>query len=218
MQTIEPNPNVITQKTKRKLSPLRCQITGIYGLKNKLNGKWYVGQSLDAIGRLKDYKQGRCKSQPKIYRALLKYGNDSFEKVIIERCEAVPWILDYREIYWIKFYNSVENGYNCSYGGTGGTIESKRARSKGFLHLIKNCPDFQKKFSDTMKKFEHKGVKCPSYGLKWITNETEDCKIKKEEVVPFGWRLGRKFNAKFASRNKKSPSVSEIFNGSRPTI
>jgi predicted GIY-YIG superfamily endonuclease len=38
---------------------------GIYGLRNKLNGKWYVGQSLDIRARLMLYRRGRLSKTTK---------------------------------------------------------------------------------------------------------------------------------------------------------
>jgi group I intron endonuclease len=93
------------------------KIVGIYGLKNKITGKWYIGQSTNILRRFRDYKTLRCKKQPNIYFAIIKYGFDSFEKIILEECESADWILDYREIYWIKFYDSFLNGYNLTEGG-----------------------------------------------------------------------------------------------------
>ena len=110
-----------TNETEPKFSNDKCVVTGIYGLRNKINGKWYVGQSVDIYKRWKSYRILKCKSQPKLYRTLKKYGYDTFEKVVIEECDSVEWILDYREMYWIRHLNSVKNGYNVSHGGSTNT-------------------------------------------------------------------------------------------------
>jgi hypothetical protein len=39
---------------------------------------------------------------------------------------------------------------------------------------------------------KQKGCKNSQYGTCWITNEKENKKIKKEEIIPNGWKLGRK--------------------------
>lgn len=105
------------------------KIVGIYGLRNKINGKWYVGQSVDVIDRWKGYSKYDCKKQRKLYNALLKYGYDSFEKVIIEECEEIIWIMDYREMYWIRNMRTMGEGYNLTEGGAGGK-KSKETREK----------------------------------------------------------------------------------------
>lgn len=101
------------------------KLVGIYGLRNKINGKWYVGQSIDIIDRWKDYRKLKCKCQRKLYNALKKYGYGGFEKVVIERCDPIEWILDYREMYWIRHLNSVETGYNLTHGGSRGRLSSE---------------------------------------------------------------------------------------------
>lgn len=49
-----------------------------------------------------------------------KYGIESFEIEAIEKCDNE--IIDERETYWIKFYNSCGQGYNCTLGGEGGLL------------------------------------------------------------------------------------------------
>lgn len=111
------------------------KIVGIYGLQNKLKPeKWYVGQSNDIADRWhKAYTLLHCKKQRKIYSALKKYGSERFRKVVLEEC--LEQHLNDRETYWIHFYNSVENGYNLTYGGEGGHVseETKRLLSKKLL-------------------------------------------------------------------------------------
>lgn len=128
MQTTEQNQNDTTSEIKKKSSNAKC--CGIYGLKNKTNGKWYVGQSVRSIAdRWSSYKNLQCDSQPKLFNAIVKYGYDNFEKIILEECEAEQSILDSREDYWIRYHNSVENGYNCRYGGANGSF-SDEAKQK----------------------------------------------------------------------------------------
>lgn len=97
------------------------RVCGIYGLQCKLTGKWYVGQSVDVRGRLYcAYELMHCKNQPKIYNALKKYGYNGFNAIIIETCAEIDWIMDYREIYWIRRLDSIRNGYNLKEGGSHG--------------------------------------------------------------------------------------------------
>lgn len=94
------------------------KIVGIYGLRNKVNDKWYIGQSIDIHHRWNNaYKLMHCEYQKKIYRALKKYGYDAFDKVILEECVEDMNILNQREEYWILYYNSIKNGYNIRLAG-----------------------------------------------------------------------------------------------------
>lgn len=98
------------------------------------NGKCYVGQAKDfnsrQQGRLCDYNKWlidkddetatdleRRGSNPKLFRAFLKYGVENCELEILEEDIENSDLLNEREIYWIAFYNCVEDGYNISAGG-----------------------------------------------------------------------------------------------------
>jgi len=106
------------------------QICGVYKITNIINGKIYIGQSVDIERRWRQHKKiGRNLSEDKysrdydkvLYRAMRKYGVDSFEFSIIEECDESE--LYEREQYWIKFYESTtigDKGYNLNDGGAGG--------------------------------------------------------------------------------------------------
>jgi group I intron endonuclease len=120
-----------------------CMICGIYGFQNRTHpNKWYVGLSSTIEKRFNNYRKFQCKGQPKFYRALLEFGYDGFEKVILEECDESK--LGEREIYWTNFYNSVKNGYNLREGGHRGkhSEESKTKMSKS--HMGKIITDSQK--------------------------------------------------------------------------
>jgi group I intron endonuclease len=93
---------------------------GIYGLKNKITGKWYVGQSVDISRRLDDYAKGRHQGQRKLSDAILKHGYENFEQVVLEECS--PSLLDCRESFWINHHDAISNGYNIRSGRRGGHI------------------------------------------------------------------------------------------------
>lgn len=106
------------------------EISGIYGLKNKTTGKWYVGYSKNIFKRWLKYKKHSCRKQHKIFAALVKYGYDDFEKVILEECSTRPEVWVPREKYWIQRLNCVADGYNLTPGGDGpGEINRGKKRS-----------------------------------------------------------------------------------------
>jgi group I intron endonuclease len=55
----------------------------------------------------------------------------------------------------------------------------------------KHTPETVEKMKQSHKG-AGKGNKNSQYGTCWITNEVENRKIKKEDQIPEGWRLGRK--------------------------
>lgn len=91
----------------------------IYKITNNINGKVYIGKTTETIkerfqGHINDSKRERCKNRP-LYRAFNKYGIENFS---IELVEEVPLeSLSDREIYWIGYYHSYEEGYNATIGG-----------------------------------------------------------------------------------------------------
>jgi len=105
------------------------KLVGIYGLQNKVKPeKWYVGQSNDITYRWNQYKNLCLSHQPKLRRAILKYGWDSFATVLLEQCEPIQDVLDAREDHWIKTKNSIKNGYNCRGGGSRGKLAESTKR------------------------------------------------------------------------------------------
>lgn len=90
----------------------------IYLISNDLNSKLYVGQTIQSIERR--FINHCCNSSDRgqnmyIKRAILKYGKEHFKIELIEEC-SIEW-LDRREIFWIDYFDSFNNGYNLTAGG-----------------------------------------------------------------------------------------------------
>ena len=89
---------------------------GIYKITNKINGKVYIGQSVDIHRRWRAEKNNAFNPQSCEYdcsrsKAFRKYGLDNFEFEVVEECLAQD--LNNREVYWANYYNSyVPRGYN----------------------------------------------------------------------------------------------------------
>lgn len=94
---------------------------GIYKITNKINGKVYIGQSVNIEERFKSHKYSYNNSKvsgynTKFYRALRKYGIVNFSFEIVEEVLNRQDLND-KEIFWIKYYDSFKNGYNSTLGG-----------------------------------------------------------------------------------------------------
>ena len=89
----------------------------IYIIKNKINNKVYIGQTTQLVqDRWLKHKSDSKYKDSKLYRAINKYGINNFYYEILE--EDIPRNkLDDRERYWIKEYDSYNNGYNSTFGG-----------------------------------------------------------------------------------------------------
>ena len=92
----------------------------IYCISNYINSKKYIGQTHYSIQkRWQEHKydssSNKCANRP-LYNAIKKYGIDNF---YIEQIEEVSdEKLNEREIYWIEYYDSFNNGYNATKGGS----------------------------------------------------------------------------------------------------
>lgn len=86
----------------------------IYKITNMLNGKVYIGQTINLNGRYGNHKSG--KSSLFIHGAIRKYGFKNFKLEVIEEVPKKLKVMNDREIYWINHYNSCdpEIGYNYS--------------------------------------------------------------------------------------------------------
>lgn len=88
-------------------------MVGIYKITNSINGKIYIGQSINIERRFSEHCR---KNETLIDKEIQKIGKDFFTFEVIEKCSLSE--LDNREIYWIKYYNSLfPSGYNCTEGG-----------------------------------------------------------------------------------------------------
>ena len=92
---------------------------GVYCIRNTINNKVYIGQSINIEGRWRDHSriEGEVKSRYTLSKAFKKYGLDNFEFIILETCTTEE--LDNLEIQWIKLMDSTSSskGYNLNTGG-----------------------------------------------------------------------------------------------------
>lgn len=96
--------------------------TGIYKIENKINGRVYIGQSVNIENRWREHKRGKQSPNMVISRAIKKYGSSHFTFGIIELCSRAD--LNTKEVYWISVYNSYKKGYNSTTGGDAPTDKS----------------------------------------------------------------------------------------------
>ena len=88
----------------------------IYEIENIINHKIYIGQTTRTLEER--FKEHRNKNFP-IGKAIRKYGEKIFVKVILAECETQEQ-LNELEIYWITKLNcKAPNGYNLTDGGEG---------------------------------------------------------------------------------------------------
>lgn len=117
---------------------IQNNVCGIYLIRNNINNKIYIGQSLNTHRRWNEHlrsgqpekysKKSLRDSNTPIHKAMQKYGIENFTITILEQCSKEE--LDEKEQYWIYLLNSNDKniGYNITNGG------QKNFALKGELH------------------------------------------------------------------------------------
>lgn len=109
--------------------------SGIYSIENKINGKTYIGSSVNLKRRLNCHlvllSTNRHPNQ-KLQRAWNKYGSKNFVVDVLEYLQPTKEILLAREQHWIELLGVVATGYNISptAGSSLGTKFTEETRAK----------------------------------------------------------------------------------------
>ena len=187
------------------------KISGIYKIVNTGNGKKYVGSTVNVKKRWNEHRRDLRQNKhhsPYLQRAWNKYGEDTFEFLIIEECEPVKKILIEREQFWIDTVHAYgKTGYNvaktagASMAGmkhTKSTLKKMRGRNwteeqrlgisgeNNHMYGRTHTPEVKEKLSELGKGKTHteehkekiKGEGNPMYGKK----HTEESKARMSEA------------------------------------
>lgn len=100
----------------------------IYLITNLVNGKQYVGQTIDIQRREGDHRRsnGGCSH---LHSAIRKYGWSNFAFDVIFEHDDEDFVVNTMEPLFIEWYDTKENGYNLTDGG-GGTSGYKHPPRK----------------------------------------------------------------------------------------
>lgn len=122
---------------------------GIYKITNKINGKIYIGQSVNITKRWNTHKRRAfipSKEYDKyLYRAFRKYGLENFSFEVEEEC--LKEELSEKENYYILLYHSNDDkyGYNETTGyeyaqyGMRGEAHPKHKLTEDEVYYIREC-------------------------------------------------------------------------------
>lgn len=118
-------------------------LCGIYKITNNVNGKVYIGQSINIKARWKDHINALNRDDSRctlLQRAWKKYGQENFSFEILELC--TEDMLDDIETKYIDFYDARNKGYNIEPGGNKNKCLSDETKQKiREAHLGKIIPD-----------------------------------------------------------------------------
>ena len=135
---------------------------GIYCITNQINGKQYVGQSVDIEERFKQHIQN--KSDSEIHKAIKEYGVHNFRFEPLVECSQKE--LDEQEVKFIRLLGTYENGYN---------------QTRGNEHSVFNVEYNYKKYSELKKEVETKKDKIRS--LKEENNKLKKTIDDLEDII-----------------------------------
>lgn len=144
---------------------------GIYKYTNKINGKHYIGQSINLEMRKYAHKSAAYNEKAKDYnsqfhQAVRKYGLENFEYEIVAILTPEEYskvALDTLEKYFIKYYNSYQNGYNATEGGDDNPNRAQKGSANGRALLteedviyIRECYNAHIPFREVYAEYENK--------------------------------------------------------------
>lgn len=125
----------------------------VYSHKNKINGKIYVGQTSQPLD--KRWQNGfGYKRSPKFFEAIKKYGWDNFEHTILKSHLTLDEA-NYWEAYYINYYNTVNNGYNLTYGGNNAPVSEETKQKLRESHLGYKPTELSKQKCSLNNKGKH---------------------------------------------------------------
>ena len=137
----------------------------IYKITNLTNNKIYIGKTSRSIRVRWAEHLRHYKNYPNIplYRAINKYGKDSFIIEQIEECDNE--VINERECYWINFYDAYNNGYNCTLGGEGSLINYSEEEIQEIINRYKNgerldllAKEFHHNYNSVRSRLIERGV------------------------------------------------------------
>ena len=173
---------------------------GLYAIRNKVTGKYYVGETLYLRKReIQHFSNLKTNKHENDYlqKSYNKYGKDAFEFIILEADNSFTLEeLNEKEKYYIEYFDSDKNGYNLTVGGEGTqgrllTEEEKKRKSQEMKGEKNHF--YGKQHSQETKKLlskrasEKVGQKNPFYGKTHSPDWKEKRRMMYERKIEEGW-------------------------------
>jgi group I intron endonuclease len=152
----------------------------IYKITNKINGKYYIGQTYRTLEERWKEHQGDKRYCKYLYRAIKKYGKDNFEVKTIVLCNSMEE-LNAREQFCIRIFKSLApTGYNLDNGGKNKKVHEETKKKMSESKLGPKNSNFGKKFSkEHLRKLSlaRKGIK-----------RSDEFKLKRSSIMIETWK------------------------------
>lgn len=118
----------------------KAQMHSIYIIKNTINNKVYVGQTIDTLNRrFNGHKTATKTACRKLFNAFNKHGRENFYIELLAVCSSQS-IADYLETTYIEEYNSMNNGYNIMSGGSHGRLSEETKKKISETRKLRKIP------------------------------------------------------------------------------
>ena len=145
----------------------------IYKISNDINEKIYIGKTGRTVkDRFAEHIYNSTRediTHRPLYAAMNKYGTEHFFVEKIDECENDEEASE-KEIYWITYYNSYQNGYNATLGGD--EIIEKHNKRFSNREIARQYNVSEKTIRNILKK----------YGIR-NTQKLEDFAMIKDEKI-----------------------------------
>lgn len=172
----------------------------IYKITNNINGKVYIGQSVNYVKRFKAHRgSARRGDGYPVHQAISKYGINNFTFEVIDGANSKSE-LNYKEIHYIHKFNSLSpNGYNLKLGEVK-HIESRKKQSESLKRTI------SKEKLDEMRNISLEKTRKKVLAYNPLTNEKLTFESLRECTKSFGTsvhRIGYMLNGKYPYKKIK---------------
>lgn len=190
----------------------------IYIITNLINGKVYIGQTIQTLNNrwFGHCRKGFSKNEKnmQIKRAINKYGKENFKIEELEKCDVKN--LDEREVFYINYYDSYNKGYNNTKGGKSGTkpLKLKKEQQKICIDLYKigfSLRDIAKEYNVDKYTIKHI-LEINNIKLR-TTRSYKYSQEDRENIIKDSYNLSRK--EIINKWNISRPYLSQLLNGKR---
>lgn len=140
--------------------PRKYKQCGIYCYHNIINGKNYIGQSIDLQHRKSQFGNKKRAYSGRIFQnAIKKYGKENFQYSVLTHCK--PEELNYYEQFYISRLKTTDrkHGYNSTSGG-----DSQFFRTEDCKENMRASWTEERREEESKR---YKGEKNPNYGRRW---------------------------------------------------
>lgn len=211
--------------------------SGIYQIRNLVNGKLYIGKSVDLYTRRYEHFRLLKNNEHynyKLQRSYNKYDRKNYIFEVIEFIEDESKLLEHEQ-YWMDRFNVVEEGYNLEPIAGGLTTNGKPIICLENLKIYKSCLEAERFTGSDNSHILRccKGIYTTVNGLHWMFYE-DYCNSTQEQIVQilatktnhgekevYCIELNKKFNSISEAKrffNLKGSNLSSVCNGKQKTF